>query len=76
MRRPSLVEEIQGRDPEYAQHRINEALNNLSLNERNEVMSDYHKKSVQVKDKQSYLARIIDAFFDRKESKVSLINNH
>jgi hypothetical protein len=72
-RRQSLVQEIEGRDPNYANARINDVLNTLPPDDRHVVLTDYNKQSSQVKDKTFFLANLIDALFDRKQKSVSVL---
>lgn len=71
MRRPSLVDELQGKDPQYVQTRINDVLKTLTASDRDEVLKDYHSELALGKDKSFFLASLIDSLFDRKGKMVS-----
>lgn len=64
--RVSLVQELEGRDPHYVSARINDVLNTLPPDERQNVLANYTQKAPQVKDKTSFMVNLIDALFDRK----------
>lgn len=70
MRRQSLVEEFQGKDIRYVQSRINDVLRSLPQNDRNEVLASYSRdivvQTAKEKDKQFFLAQLLDSLLDRK----------
>jgi hypothetical protein len=73
MRRKSLTEEIQGKNPHEAQARLETVLNSLPNQDRAEILREFYKKPVAVKEKQSVMARLLDALFDKK-SKTSKVD--
>ena len=69
MRRPSLVEELHGKDHHYASTRIHNVLQTLSPVDRHVVMKDFEQSAPaqQAPTEQAFfLARLLDALFDRK----------
>jgi hypothetical protein len=67
MRRQSLVEEIKDKDPQYASTRLKTVLTTMNEKDRYEVLTNYERKSHQFRDKNFFLASLLDGFFDRKD---------
>jgi hypothetical protein len=67
MRRKSLADEVQGKDPHYAEARIQSVLNGLQPDERTDFLDDFNKRSASQSNKTFFMAQLLDALFDRKE---------
>lgn len=65
MRRPTLMEEIQGKDASYIQQRVNQIWTSLPSQDRDQVMMEYQQKVNQTGDRWTYLASLLDKVFAR-----------
>lgn len=67
MRRLSLEEEFQGKDPDYMKDRLQNVLQSLPNGQRTAVLKNYESHAPLLStEKTFFMARLLDSLFDRK----------